>query len=306
MDIDQTNSINQADNFMGRYAQPVIIILLAIMAGALFFAFGRTNPTNPASNPSVSSHILALTLPITTVSGKVISVSNNSFTLQVQPLSSNIQGAPISPSTNSGQSSSQQKEQPITYTVMVISSTRIVQNNNPLIMVPAVLTAPTPASAQPKLSIQDVKANDVVTVISTVDLRTLQGDAFEASSVMLPSKIQTLNGTITVLGNNSLTVKGTVAGVGSVQSTQQTFHVIVDNSTSISAFTPTPPTPTKPLGAQAASFADLKKDMRVNVSFDREKASGDTVTALSIIAYQTPVPIAPLEPTSLPPVLPKP
>ncbi len=141
----------------------------------------------------------------------------------------------------------------------------------------------------------------MVTVTTASDLRTLSLDSFNAESVVLPSPIQTLSGTIVSVGDNSLTVKGAVsAAIGMSNVEQQTYTILVSKDTSVSLSTISPATTTspQPQTPHAVSLKDLAQDMNVTVTFDSTKQTDNTITAISVLSYATPsVPAAPLSPS---------
>lgn len=290
------------------------IIAAAIVLGLIVVYELRGSYLNfgSSSGGSTSSNILYLTNPVTSFSGTIDKVEGNSITvsqsmiLQQIAIVPIVQTAPNNP--NQPPAATQITPPPtkkITFKVLVTDKTNI---SRPAAFVPYLLkqqSSVTSAGAAPalaqneKLSVQDLKTGQTVSVISNVDLRTLNGSQFEAVSINASSIINSINGTVISVNGSELKIKsvvntpGIVPGAAStVKPQEKTYTVTVDQNTEIARNTFSTD-PTKPSKPEKLLVSDLKKDMQVTVYSDVDTTETTELKALLISAFSAPVSVAP-------------
>lgn len=264
-----------------------IIVIGVIVLGILtLFMF------NGPSNKALSPNILYLTQPVTSFSGKVEKIDGNKIIVSQQMTTSqNVLPIPLNPL---GQTSPipTPKIMKVTFQVVVTDKTII---NRPATLVNYLfkttsLGTPPPAVI-PETTIKDIKIDQIIIVNTTKDLRTLDGDIFEATTINLPPVANTLNGKIINLEGNVLTIKGfaqTMAGI-----TEKEYRISINSDTEISRniynvnMTPgEPPTAPKP---EKLTIGDLKKDTQVSIYTAEDIIESQILTALRI------EPVAPIK-----------
>lgn len=222
---------------------------------------------------SVSSHILSLTQPVTTISGIVDAVGENQITIkQVQSYEQSLQP----PATNTNVLlSPTPKTDAFTYQVIVSDKTKLHQAASFEYLFKTVPT-------MQKLSIKDIKVGQYITVSSKVDLRTI-GNVFEAATIDLPQKMNSISGTIIRLDGNTLILKALLPTSPTQQEKQ--FTITITNDTEISH---------KPVNAlmvpdlsnlpkpEKLSISDLKEGMQVIIYTDVDVLASNQLTALRI------------------------
>jgi len=275
----------------------VVIILLGILA--LFMLIDYKNK-NGLGGQTLSPNILYITQPVTSFSGKVEKIEGN--TILVSNQYTIPQTAPISIKVITNQPSDIPTPQikTITYKLLVTDKTQISQpasNINYLFKTITPSGAPGfPTASTPNLTVKNIKVGQYITVNSQDDLRTLLKNTFEATMINLPPIINTLNGKIVNITNNTLTLKAfaPVAAAPPMialdtapptpQEKEYTIYITQDTEISRNVYgtnmTPgEPPTPPKP---EKLTLADLKADMRATVYTVEDVIETQTLTALRI------------------------
>jgi len=254
---------------------------------------------------SISPNILYLTPPITTFMGRVEKIEGNKITFGIQqnplqniPPATAVTATPI-PTP---------KLVTITFQAGVSANTQIYQ---PAATVPYILKsiAPSDSLNQKKLSIKDIKVGQYISVNSSVDLRMLTGNTFEASVINLPQKMNSLSGKIVRVSGNTVMIKAIqpvqvplnpMAASLLAQPVEKEFAAKITDTTEISYMTfgeSTAATPFAPTIPKKLSLTDLKKDMQVTIYTAEDVSETTQVTALRIEPV-VPAPAAP----ALPPV----
>lgn len=251
----------------------IIVIGVVVLGILTLFMF------NPPSNKTVSKNILYLTQPATSFSGAVDKIEGNRLTISQKqiltqpPAAVNISGKTVT----------------LTYQVIVTDKTQISQSPA---FISYLFKIVTPAPTL-KSTIKDIKVGQSLTVNSQVDLRTLVGNVFEATTVNLPQKTNTLNGKIISLEGNVLTIKGfsptmvSLADPGAVPATPQEkqYRISITSDTEISRnvyggnVNPGVLVAQKP---EKLTLSDLKVDMQATVYTAEDVTETQTLTALRI------------------------
>jgi len=273
------------------------IILLGILA--LFMTVDYKNK-NGLNGQTVSPNILYLTSPVNSLSGKVEKIEGNAVSISSQYAL--LQTAPIAITVMPNQPPVMPTPQikTITYKLLVTDKTQISQpasNINYLFKTITPSGAPGfPTASTPNLTVKNIKVGQYITVNSQDDLRTLLKNTFEATMINLPPIINTLNGKIVNITNNTLTLKAfaPVAAAPPMialdtapptpQEKEYTIYITQDTEISRNVYgtnmTPgEPPTPPKP---EKLTLADLKADMRATVYTAEDVIETQTLTALRI------------------------
>jgi len=273
------------------------IILLGILA--LFMTVDYKNK-NGLNGQTVSPNILYLTSPVNSLSGKVEKIEGNAVSISSQYAL--LQTAPIAITVMPNQPPVMPTPQikTITYKLLVTDKTKISQpasNINYLFKTITPSGAPGfPTASTPNLTVKNIKVGQYITVNSQDDLRTLLKNTFEATMINLPPIINTLNGKIVNITNNTLTLKAfaPVAAAPPMialdtapptpQEKEYTIYITQDTEISRNVYgtnmTPgEPPTPQKP---EKLTLADLKADMRATVYTVEDVIETQTLTALRI------------------------
>lgn len=267
---------------------------------------------------SISANILFLTQPVTTFSGTVEKIEGSIVTISEQAVEqSSIVGAPPPPlSINNPPATNPPPYKPLptpvtktlTYKINISEKTVISQ---PPSFINYLFISPTPAP-QIKLSLQDIKVGQTISVNSAVDLRTLSGNQFEAVMVNLPAKMTSLNGKITDINGNIVTVKGFAPmanpnPLNALPPKEKDYRISVNDQTEVSRFTNVlgakPNEPVTAPKAEKLALGDLKKDMQVSVYTAEDITASQTLTALRIEPFQQIAPnINPALPGAIPPI----
>jgi len=273
------------------------IILLGILA--LFMTVDYKNK-NGLNGQTVSPNILYLTSPVNSLSGKVEKIEGNAVSISSQYAL--LQTAPIAITVMPNQPPVMPTPQikTITYKLLVTDKTQISQpasNINYLFKTITPSGAPGfPTASTPNLTVKNIKVGQYITVNSQDDLRTLLKNTLEATMINLPPIINTLNGKIVNITNNTLTLKAfaPVAAAPPMialdtapptpQEKEYTIYITQDTEISRNVYgtnmTPgEPPTPPKP---EKLTLADLKADMRATVYTVEDVIETQTLTALRI------------------------
>lgn len=243
----------------------VIIGVIVLTILAFFIVFDSQTKSRGGA---VSKNILALTQPVTFLSGTVEKVEGQTITVSYKPMLPQIANVATTLSPTP-------KSVTITYQVAVSDKTTISK------LVPYISYLFKAISPAPpvKLSIRDIKVGQSISVTSMVDLRTLSGNVFEAAAINIPL-VNVLYGKIVQLGGNTLTIKAfppSVPGAAALlKEKEYTIHISSETEISRNNLIGSSPKPEK------LSASDLKKDMQVSVYTDTDVTNGTVFTALRI------------------------
>ncbi len=268
-----------------------IIVIGVIVLGILtLFMF------NEPSNKALSPNILYITQPVTSFSGIVDKIEGNRLTIS-QKLTASQNLVPLAAPLGKTAPLPSPKVATITFQVVISDKTQISQPPSIInylfktVTPPAAGTLGLPAASAPKMTIEDIKVGQIITVSTLKDLRTLTGDTFEATMISLPQVANTLNGKIINLEGSVLTVKGfaqTMAGI-----TEKEYRVSINSNTEISRMIFNPninpgelPTAPKP---EKLTIGDLKNDTQVSIYTAEDVIESQILTALRI------EPVAPIK-----------
>lgn len=261
----------------------IIIVCIAVAAAAYFFVIKRNLPLIQATSPN----ILYLTNPVTLFSGKIEAVSGNILTVSQDMILSQ-------PSATGANPATPPSTKKITYQIQVTNKTLINQtpDNIPYLFKKSANTSPTsPSAGIAQLQISSLKAGQFISVSSAVDLRTLIGNQFEALNINVSPEIIIINGKITNISGNNVSVSGTASvnnalpvGVGLNPQPIQTkeYMVSVDQNTEISG-NPIQSSPSASVQAEKFSQSDLKKDLQVTIYAKGTPDNTQNLKALRII-----------------------
>lgn len=230
--------------------------------------------TSKKAKITVSDNILYLTQPVTTFSGKIEKIEGNTifvsqtFTLpktnQPQAISASLNQSPIplpTPQTKT-----------ITFKVVITKDTQIA---HPSPSIPYLFKSSSPLLPSP-LAVKDLKVGELVTVLTTKDLRTLQGDTIEATSIILPLFSNTVSGRIITIQGNTFTLRVVFPSAAITQPPKETLYTItITSDTEISRYDQS----NKP---ERLTLSDLNPDMDVTVYTDSDVTTETQLRALRI------------------------
>lgn len=269
----------------------IIVIISVSTGGYLLWKKGtgtQANPGNPIND------VLYLTNPVTDFSGKIDKISDNSifvsgkYTITPPP-------TPINAPTNvPGQVITVPPIPPskiLTYKVNVQPYTVISRPESPVKYL-FKITTPTPS---PKLTVKDMKADQIVSVSAMNDLRTLKSAEFDASLIKLLPITNIISGKIVSINvKDGLIVLKAIQPIrpGTNEPTPEKpkeveYAISVTSDTEISRMGPIPtpakatstPKPAEPLEYQ---ITDLKKDIQITVYTDSDVIENQKLKALMI------------------------
>lgn len=247
----------------------IIVIALVVVINIVVVGNFLLNRKGVGAGSSrVGSLGMKLTQPVTSVSGTVVSVGENQFELEYQGINTLPQSdttQPVEPEI-------------ITFNVAVAPETSVTILDNP---VPYVLTQGNNQALveQQEGSMNDISEGDVVSVISTTDLRELQRPEFIARSITVTNPPNAISGTVTSVSGNTITVEGTrISSQITSQPQIETFTVNISGTTEVARLNN--PTPNAQQTATRITSSDIRTDAIVAVYF--EPTTGTTVNALSV------------------------
>lgn len=190
---------------------------------------------------------MAITQPVTSIYGKVDSVDGSDIILTVISTSG--------------------EETNISLRVSVTDETVISQQPDPN----SSLQIPPPAGSTPMPTVDSIQEGDMLTVTVKDDLRVLTGAAISAQSVVIASKVQVLEGVITGIDGNVITIRGRnmsqpfiVALPG--ETNQKQYEISIVGTTDIKE-TQLSDNPATILEPKKLSISDLKTDRSVTVIY---------------------------------------
>ena len=278
----------------------VSIAFIALVLLTLFMFFDNAQKKG-LNGKSVSPNILYITQPVTSLSGKVEKIEGN-----VVSISSRYtlpQTAPIAITVMPNQPPVMPTPQikTITYKLLVTDKTQISQP--PTVVNYLFKPVNTSPPVQKKLTIKDIKVGQYITVNSQVDLRTLESTTFEATVINVPQKTTMLNGKISRVNENVLTIQAfpplamNAFANPAVMDTPQNipkekeYTIALTSDTEISRYgydttialggAPSAPKTEK------LTLSDLKKDMQITVYTDADVTEGIKFNALRIEPMMT-------------------
>ncbi len=275
-----------------------VFIGLVALAILVFFMIADYKNKGGLGGGVVSQNILYITQPVMSFSGIVEKIEGNKITVsQKQMLMQTGTAAQMPPVAITGVPSPYPTPKMVTITYQTTLSDR-TQISQPAPYISYLFKTGAPG-AQEKLTIKDIKVGQNITVNSQSDLRTLSGNVFEAVMINLPQKTNTLNGRISGVEGNSLTIKAfpplamgaytRSSAMGTAQNIpkEKEYTITITKDTEISRMiystammTPgEPPTPPK---TEKLAPSDLKKDMQATVYTDADVTQGSSFIALRI------------------------
>lgn len=271
----------------------VSVLGILIIAGfALYRFLPKAQFAGITQRSTISPDILYITNPATSFSGKIEKIDGNTLTVSQDMMLAQLfappaAGAPNQPPTTPVP----QQSKKITYKVLVTDKTFINQSPSSIpylfkTVTPA--TAATPIAAITKLTLQDLKTGQSVNINTTTDLRTLSGNQFEAVGISISNQISIINGTITNISGNDLTISafssstlGSVIAANAEPPKAKTYTVTVNQNTEISRYG-IPTSPNEISKPEKYSLSDLKKDLPVTVYTDADVTTTSKFTGLKI------------------------
>lgn len=251
----------------------LLSLVLAVVVVVLCLALLVKRNGGLISGSSISPDILALTQPVLSVSATVLQNNGTTLVVSYSPQAGQLLGPGVPNTTPVVK---------LTYTVLLGANTTITKQQAPL--------APGGISQAPKYTSQDIHIGSTVTVVSKVDLRTLQSNSFTASAIVLSPDVTTLNGKIVSVSGNTVVVNGIPSmpfGPSLLSSRPQQpkeYQITVIATTSIVEASFGGVLPEKPgiPTQQKLTLTDLKKDMNVSVRTNQDILSATSLTAVSI------------------------
>lgn len=251
----------------------VVVLVVAVVGFRQYSTF----LVSPPLSVTISPDILYLTQPVYGFYGKVEAINGSTLTL----------GNTVTLAPEPQPSGNKPQTKKLTFYTNVTSKTTISKQSPQVVYF--FKTNPLTDPSNWKLSLKDIKVGDQVNVVSSVDLRTISGNRFDATNILVSAASSALNGRISDIRGNTLIVKATY------RSAEQTFEVLVNDNTEISriGFSGDATKQSKP---ERFSLSDLKKDMQVMVYTDGDASKQTKLTALRV----EPVSVAPTRASSTP------
>jgi hypothetical protein len=259
----------------------IALIFLAILVVFMMYDYSRKRESqqqcvsSPVQNDQkMSPYILSITQPVTSFTGTIEKIEGNKITIQENKTFVKNSSKIPSPIVNT-----------ISYQVLISNKTRITQSSFSLYLFKITPTPP----QQSSLSIKDLKIGQPISAEGTVDLRTLKGNEFEATSVDISPKINTFTGTITRIEGNALNIVGYVLNKQTGVFKKKELTGFMTEETEISHMT----SGENGLVPKAIKYdyPDLKIDIQATIYTDKDITAADDATILRIDPIMnTPVP----------------
>ncbi len=244
-----------------------ITILLGIVLLVFFLVRWAMNRNMYTSSGSHSPYILDLTSPIFSVSGKIDKINGKTLTVIVDK-TMGVAAVPAMPGME------ESKPKTMTFEVVVEDNTQINQPSD------TGAAIPTPdGNNQSKLTVNDLKVGQMVSVTSKTDLR-LGGTKFTAETVSLAPKMRSAYGQISAIAGNNITVKSFMNG-------EQNYILTVTDKTTISR-QQLSSDPLKGPRIDEIAVKDLAVGMSVQVIAETELTADKAVNAEKIDVSVTP------------------
>jgi hypothetical protein len=222
----------------------------------------------------LSPNILYLTSPVYSFSGTVEKIEGKAIYVSQKITENNLPFAPFPPNPNPSPFPTP-KTVTLSYRVLISEKTQI---SKPPIFINYLFITPTP-TAEKKLSINNIKIGQTVTVTTNQDLRTLTSDTFEATTVSLPPIINTLSGKVFEVKKDILIVKAFTPQ----SPNERDYQIKITKDTEISRIG----TNGKP---EKLSLEEIKKEMGVIVYTDEDVTQSQKLTALRLEPILPPSP----------------
>lgn len=237
-------------------------------------------------------NIIRLTQSVTTLNGTVTKVSGNTITITVN--SAMADAAVTTATAQKPKTSLSPTPAPLIFEVETDKQTLFVR---PSSIAVKLFDKPVEVS---KPSLKDVAVGSTITVQSSSDLRLVDDNRFHASSVILPSIINMVQGTVANVTGESILVH---AYGGPVPKKQDYFFKITKD-TEISRYESAAVNGLQTIAPKRLSLDDVKKGAVVTVWSleDISKATTPTAARIEPVAanVQTTVTPPPATPTSIP------
>lgn len=270
----------------------IVFATILLLSGAFYLFQNKDNIFGGKTGSSIPN-ILFFTNPVTDFTGKVDKISDNSIWISQKYTITPVPTLPNAPTMIPGQVITVPPLPPtklFTYKVNIASYTVISKPDSPVTYLLKKIT-PTPT---PKLTIKDVRAGQIVSVVSSSDLRTLKTEEFTAYSLKLPPMVNTITGKII-----SINAKDSILLLKAYQPVQPgdkeptptqpkeiEYSISIFQDTEISKMSKaeTPKAGTTPIPPQPIKFqmTDLKQDMQITVYTDSDVIENQKLKALRI------------------------
>lgn len=274
----------------------IVFIVILFLIGGYYLYQNKGNIFGKKVSGSSIPNILYFTNPVTNFTGKIDKISDNyiwisqKYTITPPPL------PPNAPTMIPGQTITVPPLPPskvFTYKVNIASFTLISKTDAPITYLYKKVT-PTPT---PIITIKDAHVGQIVSVVSSSDLRTLKTEEFDAYSLKLPPMVNTITGKITSI--NIIDTKDSIVILKAIQPVQPgddqptvqppeeiEYSVSITEDTEISRMgkAETPKAGITPKPAQPVKYQinDLKQDMQITVYSDTDVIENHKLRALRI------------------------
>lgn len=262
----------------------IVSLIVGVLISKFFFAGGLI--FNNGKPLALSPNILEITQPVMNFSGQVDSINGDTLTV-----TQTINTLPIMPPPGTAETETP-KPKTITYKVKVSDQTMITRQN----VIPAipVVNASGSANITPpmtQLGIDAIQEGDYVSVMTNEDLRTINSDSFTAVSISLAPAQTSLQGQITEVNGETVTVTGMPTLIPGVVPYPAQYQLkIVDDSTLV-----------RVAGTNRTdiSAADLAVNQTVNVSTKQPVRANQVMEIAEIQVMDTMSTMPPINPAPI-------
>ncbi len=265
--------------------QKIVLILLPILVIALVLVFlfrakilpFTSRPTTPIINISGNQlsapNLSALTQPVTRFQGKIEKVENQALVLTGRPLFD----TPLESTSTAAQA------------ILSMTTRVIINSATEINRISPLPPSSASASSSTKISVQDLKAGQMVNILSSTDLRNLKTAEFTAKTItLLPSPQSTIRGKISNVKSNAFALKTEATPAVPIPNTKntipaqaaKTYAVTITKDILILAFS------SKAEKQTNLTIADLKDNDLVTV-FTEDNLNQTSIKASEIIVLPT-------------------
>ncbi len=283
------------------------VIAVLLLAGGYFIFRNGVPFLGKKTTETNLPDILFLTSPVTEFTGLVDKVSDKAIWVSGKYSITPVPTLPNNPTNVPGQVITVPPLPPtktLSYKVNIASYTQITR---PDITVVYLFNKNTPMPT-PKLTVNDIKTGQSVTISITSDLRSNTSKEVEAYTIKLPAFINKLTGKITGIKSNegiiilkAITPARTIPNEPTLTPVENEYAVSVTQTTEISNLGPTEtpksgaiPKPPKPVKYE---ITDLKEGIQITVYADSDVIDNHKIKALRI---EPPADFEPLESSKTP------
>ncbi len=263
------------------------VVVAVGIGGYLYFVIAK--PTLPSLS-YVSPYILDFTTPSYAFSGKVTKVSTQSFT--VTKVIDNTSQAPVAVRTGRIEPNSKLSPAPIKKVSLQVKMTDKTQVNKDPQVIPY-LFGQIPAEAKNQNAQKpNMVVGDLVTVNTQNDIRTTNPNSLVASSIDIFTQPFRIDGIVSSVQGNTITLNGTYAGttlsnlIQGGQPTPKDYTIKIASDTQIGQAGPI--TPGKPGSRDVHLNAqDIAMGSRLTVYSDQDVSVETTINARVIVVAPT-------------------